>query len=343
MKSGIIIASFILFVAGSLLLDGCRKSPADNTTPLPFDVPPGFPQPVYNLATNPLTEEGFQLGKKLFFDRRLSVDGRTPCGSCHQPLAAFTTFEHDRSHGVNNTHTLRNAPGLSNLAWYSEFFQDGSAATLEAVYRKHITEPTNMGETVTNAVTKISNDATYKTMFRTLFGDEKITEDRIYKALNQYVLSLVSARSKYDKVLKGEATFDSQEAAGYNLFKAKCATCHTEPLFTDFTYRNTGLEVDNALADFGRMRVTGNRVDSLKFRVPSLRNAEATSYYGHDGRMSFFRMMIQHYRTSVVKSPTLDPLLSNGIQLTNAEADQVVAFVRTLTDTAFINNPRFRE
>ncbi|HEY1022130.1 MAG TPA: cytochrome c peroxidase, partial [Flavisolibacter sp.] len=111
MKSRFVILVFVLFVTvGSLLLDGCRKLDIADPTPLTFTPPNGFPQPVYNFANNPLTEEGFRLGKKIFFDHHLSVDGHVSCGSCHQPLAAFTTFEHDRSHGANNTHTLRNAP-----------------------------------------------------------------------------------------------------------------------------------------------------------------------------------------------------------------------------------------
>lgn len=344
MKSRLVIFSLILFIAaGLVLLDSCRKTPVAETTPLPFVNPPGFPQPVINFTANPLTEEGFQLGKRLFFDGHLSSDGHVSCGSCHQPLAAFTTFEHDRSHGVNNTHTLRNAPGIFNMAWYPAFNQDGSAPNLEAVYRQHITSPTEMGTTVAAVLEKIRMDTAYRRLYRAAFGSESVTKEKTFKAINQYVLSLVSAQSKYDKVKKGQATFDAEESVGYALFKTKCATCHAEPLFTDFSYRNVGLEVDPALQDFGRMRVTGNRSDSLKFRVLSLRNSEYTSYYGHDGRFSFFRSMLQHYRFGVNGSPTLDPLLTNGIPLTNAEADQVVAFLRTLNDTAFLNNPRFRE
>lgn len=342
LKTRFAILSLVLFVAtGSLFLGSCRKSRVE-TTALPFPVPTGFPKPVYAFNTNPLTEEGFQLGKKLFFDGRLSTDNAHACGSCHQPVACFTTFEHDRSHGVNNSHTLRNAPGLFNLAWYPAFRQDGGAPDLATVFRSHITNPIEMGETVANVVSKIGSDAAYKTMFRAAFGDEKITEDRMYKALDQFVLSLVSANSKYDKMLRGEAGLDTQEQAGYTVFKAKCATCHAEPLFTDFSYRNIGLEMDPQLNDYGRMRVTGKAGDSLKFRVPSLRNAEFTSYYLHDGRINTFRSVIQHYRFSVNGSPTLDPILTNGISLTDLQEDQLVAFIRTLSDPAFLNSSRFR-
>jgi cytochrome c peroxidase len=114
-------------------------------------------------------------------------------------------------------------------------------------------------------------------------------------------------------------------------------------LFTDFTYRNAGLTEDPLLKDFGRMRVTGSKADSLKFRVPSLRNVDLTSYYTHDGRMSMMRMMIEHYRHTITQSPTVDPLLTNGIQMTDQQEDELVAFLRTLSDTAFVKNPRFRD
>ena len=342
MKSKAVIFVLALFIiGGSLLVNGCRKSEL-HLTPITFTVPNGFPQPRYNLAANPLTEEGFQLGKKLFFDGRLSIDGNYPCASCHQPVAAFTTFEHDRSHGYNHSHTLRNAPGLFNVAWLAEYNQDGSAKTLDDVYRAHITAPNEMAETIPNVLSKLTADDAYKSLFKAAFGDEKITEGRMYAALSQYLISLVSAGSKYDKMKRGEATFTTDEQSGYMLFQAKCATCHAEPFFTDLSYRNNGLEFDATLNDHGRARVSGNTGDDLKFRVPSLRNCELTSYYGHDGRYSVFRMMLQHYRTTVTQGPTLDPLLKNGIPLTTAEENSLVAFIRTLTDSTFLNNPRFR-
>lgn len=312
-------------------------------TPMLFTVPPGFPQPVYNFNTNPVSTEGFVLGRKLFYDGRLSLDGNFPCSSCHQQVAAFTTFEHDRSHGYNHSHTLRNAPGLANLAWYTVYTQDGHAPTLQSIYQAHITNPNEMGETVDHVINKLNADTSYHRMFRDAFGDDLITADRIYNALNQFIINLVSANSKYDRVLKGQGSFSAAEDAGYTLFKNKCESCHKEPLFTDFTFRNVGLEIDNSLKDYGRMRVTGDKYDSLKFRVPSLRNLELTSYYTHDGRYSMMRIMITHYRYGVNQSTTLDPLLKNGIQMTDMEEDNLVAFLRTLSDSSFINNPMYRE
>lgn len=339
------ILVFLLFIAlGATLSNGCSKHPAvEQAAPIAFAVPPGFPQPRQIWASGPLTEEAFVLGRKLFFDGRLSKDGNYPCSSCHQPVAAYTTFEHDRSHGYNNSHTLRNAPGLFNLAWSPELNQDGSGRSLEAIARAHITHPQEMGETIPAVLDKLRPDTAYHRLFKAAYGDESINEQRLLNALSQYVLNLVSADSKYDKVKRGEAQFIPEEAAGYTVFQSKCASCHTEPLFTDFTYRNIGLPVDPQLNDYGRMRVTNNPADSLKFRVPSLRNVALTSYYFHDGRASMPAVVVEHYRKRVIPSPTLDPSLANGIQMTDSEAFNLVQFLYTLTDSSFLNNPRFRE
>lgn len=345
MKTKAVLIILILYLAsGILLLESCKKTDiAPGITPLPFVSPQGFPQPAYNFNANPSTEEGFQLGRKLFYDGRLSLDGNFPCSSCHQQVAAFTTFEHDRSHGYNHAHTLRNAPGLANLAWYKEFNQDGEAKSLAEVYEKHITNPIEMAETINHVIDKLKADTAYQGMFKAAFGKGDITSERIYRALDQFIVNLVSANSKYDKVKRGETSFTSEEQNGYIVFQEKCSTCHKEPLFTDFTYRNAGLTEDPLLKDFGRMRVTGSKADSLKFRVPSLRNVDLTSYYTHDGRMSMMRMMIEHYRHTITQSPTVDPLLTNGIQMSDQQEDELVAFLRTLSDTAFVKNPRFRD
>jgi cytochrome c peroxidase len=336
--------TLVAFVAtGPVFLDSCKKHhDVIAGTPIKFAVPPGFPQPTYNFSANPLTEEGFELGKKLFYDSRLSSVSYVYCGSCHQPVAAFTTYEHDRSHGINGVHTLRNAPGLFNLAWYPYFNQDGSAGSLWKVYENHISNPMEMGETVSNVINKLRQDTSYKRMFRDAFGDVTITTERMYKALDQFIINLVSANSKYDKVMQGQASFTPEEQSGYTTFQAKCASCHTGNLFTDFSFRNIGLEVNPGLNDYGRMRVTGNRADSIKFRVPSLRNLDFTSYYMHDGRINFPRNVLKFYETGVNQGPTLDPLLIHGISLTQTEEDNLVEFLRTLSDSSFLNNPRFR-
>ena len=335
--------ALLLVFSGPILLDSCTKPGRQAPAPIAFQVPAGFPAPEFDFNSHPVTDDGFLLGRKLFYDGRLSRDGQHSCASCHQPVAAFTTFEHDRSHGYNHSHTLRNAPGLFNLAWYPYFNQDGGEDDLVRLMEKHILHPEEMADNLRSISSEIQHDPVYSTLFRNVYGSPEVNGTRILYALRQFVISLVSSDSKYDKVKRGESSFTAEEAAGYQVFQTNCVSCHKEPLFTDFSFRNVGLQVDPQLKDFGRMRITELAADSLKFRVPSLRNLEFTSYYTHDGRLSLPRHMIQHYRFGVTASATLDPLLQNGITLTNAEESQLVAFMRTLSDSSFLNNPRYRE
>jgi cytochrome c peroxidase len=340
-----IISSIIFFIAiSSALLNSCRKTDVrKQPTKVEFIVPANFPQPVYNFTTNPLTKEGIDLGHKLFYEGRLSKDLQTSCSSCHQQIAAFTTYQHDRSHGYNHSHTQRNAIALSNLAWQNEFRLDGKNKSLEQVFQEHITAMDEMAETMDNIIASLKTDSKYRNLFAAAYGDENITSQRMVDALKQFVLTMVSVNSKYDKVKRGQANFDVYEEMGYTVFKARCATCHAEPLFTDFSYRNVGLPLDMFLVDYGRMRVTGNKNDSLKFRVPSLRNVEFSSYYFHDGRYSTLQKCINHYRSEVVQSATLDPVLTNGISLTDTEVINLIAFLRALSDSAYTKDTRFAQ
>lgn len=310
-------------------------------TVVAFTTPNGFPKPVYDFTANPLTKEAIELGQKLFYDGQLSLDGQFPCSSCHEQQAAFTTFEHDRSHGYNHSHTLRNAPALSNLAWQTAFRWDGSMTNLESLVQAHIIAPDEMAETIDGVAQKLSADVKYKQLFKAAYGSETINSQRILDALKQFNLSMVSANSKYDKVKRGETSFGVYEEMGYAVFKVKCASCHQEPLFTDFSYRNIGLPVNPSLQDYGKMRVTKDKNDSLKFRVPSLRNAEFSSYYFHDGRYPSLLKCIEHYRTGIQQSTTLDPSLTNGISLTDTDVINLIAFLKTLSDSSYIKDPRF--
>lgn len=336
----VLISSVIVF---SYSLESCRRKDftSPHTTPLAQEIPSGFPAPNYTFADNPLTKEGFELGRKLFYDGRLSVNGNFSCSGCHEQRAAFGTYEHDLSHGYNGSHTQRNAPPLFNLAWQKSFHHDGQFTSLAEEAKQPITAPDEMGETLYAVSIKIGNDKDYRDLFKTVYGDPLITADRLTKALAQFTGFIVSANSKYDNVKKGTAVFTAAEDRGYVLFKNKCATCHPEPMFTDYSYRNIGLPVDPFLNDYGRMRVTNKREDSLKFRVPTLRNVVLTSNYMHDGRFGTLAQCLEHYRTGVQPGSTLDPLLTGGIALTNTETADVISFLKTLSDSSFIKDIRF--
>jgi cytochrome c peroxidase len=335
----LLITAVTLFTYG---LGSCHKNEnPNNLTYLKQEIPAGLPEPIYHFAENPLTKEGFELGRKLFYDGRLSVDNAHPCSSCHQQIAAFGTFEHDRSHGVHGTHTLRNAPPLFNLAWQTKYHWDGEFSSLFDEGAHPIHGDHEMGETFNGVIDKLQKDPEYRKAFKKVFRTEFINPGDMLKALAQFTGYLTSANSKYDLYKKGTVGFTAQEQTGYQLFLANCATCHPEPMFTDYSFRNIGLPVDPLLNDYGKFRVTANPADSFKFKVPTLRNVYITSNYMHDGRFNTLSQCLTHYRTGVQKSSTLDPLLTNGITLTDAEATDIAIFLRTLTDSSFIKDPRF--
>lgn len=335
-----LLTIFTLAAAGFCFIKA-TNSFLPKPTPVAFNIPKGWPQPVYDFSQNPLTEEGVALGMKLFYDERLSRDGTLSCASCHQQFAAFATFDHPLSHGIDNQFTKRNTPGLFNLAWRKEFMYDGSIMHLDAQPLAPLTAANEMGETVSNVIAKIKADKEYRSMFKAAFGDATINTQRMTKALSQFMLTMVSSNSKYDKVMRGEAVFTYLENEGYKTFKQKCASCHTEPFFTDFSYRNTGLALDTFLLDYGRMTIAGNASDSLKFMVPSLRNVRLTYPYMHDGRFYSLYDVLEHYNSRVSDGPTTDSLVRNKIPLKSYEVTRLLSFLYTLTDSTFIKDPRF--
>lgn len=313
------------------------------TQPIKLEVPQGWPEPFDIFSSNPLTEEGFQLGRKLFYDGRLSKDGNFSCASCHQQFAAFATFDHDFSHGFENQFTTRNSPGLQNLAWVPLYHWDGGVNHIEVQALSPLTAPNEMAEDVDSVLNKLRQDDQYKKMFKNAFGSDTINSQKMLKALAQFVGTLVSADSKYDRVMRKEETFNPSEQHGYEVFQAKCADCHKEPLFTDNSFRNNGLILNPWLNDYGRMRITGESEDSLKYRVPSLRNVGVTQPYMHDGRFYSLSQVVEHYRSGIQQSSSLDPSLVNGLEFTPKEKYDLVLFLGTLTDSTFLRNPRFAQ
>ncbi|MEP6583393.1 MAG: cytochrome c peroxidase [Ginsengibacter sp.] len=348
MKARIAILIFLFIAAFVLILDAGkierRQFQVDTTTPIKFIIPGGWPKPPTNIfSTNPLTEEGFQLGRKLFYDGRLSKDGNFACASCHQQFAAFATYDHDLSHGFHDQFTTRNAPPLFNLAWKRFYHWDGGINHIEVQALSPMTASNEMAENVDSVLGKLKTDTSYVRMFKSAFGTSLINSQRMLKALAQFVGTLISSNSKYDKVKRGEATFNSAEEHGYELYKMNCSSCHKEPLFTDNSYRNNGLALNSFLKDYGRMRITGDPSDSLKFIVPSLRNVSVTFPYMHDGRLYSLYKVIDHYTSGIQPSPTLDSLLRKPIILSTAEKNDLVYFLHTLKDTSFLNDKRFSQ
>jgi cytochrome c peroxidase len=357
-KAAVLIFFSIVFL--SAVFQACEKDiPIPTTNPEPpvyniaFTVPEGWPQPVYNFQDNTLTTEGFKLGRKLFYEEKLSRDNTISCGSCHQDFVAFANAEHALSHGIEGRFTKRNAPALFNLNWHTKLMWDGGVNHIEVQPLVPITDLVEMDETMNNVVSKLSADPTYQKMFEDAFGDPQITSERTLKAFAQFMGMLVSSNSKYDKYVRGEAggEFTASELNGLHLFRAKCASCHVPPLFTDFSFRNKGLSINPTLKDSGRAHITGKPEDRYKFKVPSLRNIAYTGPYMHDGRFKTLSQCLDYFSTGMIQAvandpalaQTLDPLLSSGIPMTNDEKSDMLIFLNTLTDITFIKDKRFSD
>jgi cytochrome c peroxidase len=303
-----------------------------------FKTPPNWPKPIYDFEKNPLTAKKIDLGRILFYDPILSQNNTISCASCHSPYSAFTHIDHDLSHGINDRIGIRNSPALMNLAWQPVFMWDGAVNHLDVQALAPISHPDEMGEKIENVILKLQRSKNYPLLFLKAFDDSNITGEHILKALSQFMLTLISANSKYDSVMRKQTKFTLQEENGYKLFQKNCASCHKEPLFSNFNFENNGLPVDTTLKDYGRMKITKNKMDSLKFKVPTLRNIEFSFPYMHDGRFKRLSEVLKHYTTGIQKSATLSKNLDAPIILTSNEKVDLIAFLLTLTDKAFIYN-----
>ena len=340
-----VIISLLLFTATFLFIISAARNDgygSFNPTYLFFNIPKGWPKPANDIfLKNKLTEQGFQLGKKIFYDSRLSKDREVSCASCHQPFGAFATFDHDLSHGINNSFTTRNAPALMNLAWMTSFHWDGGVNHLEVQPLSPLTAPNEMGQTLDSVLYMMKSDTVYLKMFKAAFGNATVTSQRMLKALAQFTGSLVSSNSKYDKVMNGLDTFSNFEKNGYRHFKNNCASCHKEPLFTDNSFRNNGMAL-NRFKDMGRQQITGLSSDSLKFKVPSLRNIQLSFPYMHDGSIFSVPQVVDHYVSKInIHQPGLDADLQKPILLNKLQKNELTYFLYTLTDTVFTKNNRF--
>ena len=303
--------------------------------------PEAWPKPEYNFKRSPLSQQGIDLGRALFYDPILSRNNTTSCSTCHLSYTAFTHVDHALSHGINDSIGTRNSPVLVNLAWNKLFMWDGAVNHLDVQALAPIAHPAEMGNSIEAAVASVQAQRKYRGLFHDAFGDSTVTGERLLKALSQFQLTLVSANSKYDKVMRQEpdVAFTEQEARGYQLFQQHCNSCHTEPLFTNGAFANNGLLPDSTLNDPGRMGITQRKKDSLKFKVPTLRNIEFSFPYMHDGRFVRLGQVMRHYTKEVYDTPTLAPELRGNVPLTEVEQLDIIAFLFTLTDKEFLFNP----
>lgn len=325
---------------------GCQKE--DNAGEAEaFRLPAHFPEPVYDFSRNPFTKEGFELGRKLFYDPILSLDSTVSCGTCHAQVHAFADHNTAFSAGIDGRLGARNAPPIFNLMWKKHFMWDGGINHIEVMPVAPITDKNEMGESLKEVISKLSGHKEYPVLFKKVFGKEKIDDRQLLLALAQFQGRIISATSRYDLYLQGKASFSEDEKKGFEIFKEKCAACHTPPLFTDQSFRNTGLDFHSK--DPGRARITLLDTDHGKFAVPSLRNIALTYPYMHDGRFRSLDEVLDFYISGVKDNPNLDPMLKNeqtlktGISITHEEKQMLIKFLHTLTDHTMLSNHLYAE
>jgi len=340
----------ILVLTISYLTIQCQKKetidPNYTTTPYDINLPSNFP-PLEVPEDNQLTQEGVLLGRHLFWEKKLSGDNTMSCADCHSPQYAFSE-PYPFSVGINGDTSKRNAMVLQNLGWSNDFFWDGRISSLEDQVLIPVMDSTEMDESWTNFFSEIKYDNLYRELFYKAFGTMEPDSMHAAKALAQFLRTMISSNSKYDKVIRGEASFTPDENAGFASFNSftggDCFHCHGGVMGTDFSYKNNGL--DEFPTDSGRGSITGISSDNFKFKVPSIRNIEYSSPYMHDGRFNTLDEVINFYSINVHgNSPNIDPLMEfssqGGVQLDPQERLELKAFLLTLSDPDFINNPAY--
>ena len=352
----------LLSVSFVLLYSNCKKDPeVPNEAEVVYDATlydfnaGRFPMPDFN--NNPPTKEGVALGRMLFYEKMLSKDGTQACASCHLQSHGFTDTARF-SIGVEGKQGGRQAMSVFNTAWHTnEFFWDGRAHLLRDQSLMPIQDPLEMNETLENVVAKLSESKTYQDQFFRAFNSEEVTSEKMSLALEQFMNTIVSNQSKYDKYLAGEVSLTASEERGRELFflefneflpdqsGADCAHCHGGFNFSNRLYSNNGLDAEGNFADYGREKATKKISDRAKFKIPSLRNIELTAPYMHDGRFNTLEEVIDHYNSNVKESSTLDPALrptiSTGLRLTEQDKKDLVAFLKTLTDPTLATDERY--
>lgn len=284
-----------------------------------------WPAPIQK-KTAYYSETSFELGRALFYDPILSADSSISCASCHLSYTAFAHVDHPTSHGIANRIGKRNAPGLFNLAWRQDFHWDGGVQTLTGQALNPLTHRAEMGETLENILLKLNQHQRYLSFFKRIYKQNVIETWMLLDALQQFTLALVSDDSYYDKVQQNKGHFSVQQAQGQQLFKQYCNRCHEAPLFFSNRFESNGITILSN--DLGRYEITGSESDKGKFRIPSLRNITHTFPYMHDGRYKNLRDVIGHY--------------AKQLDLTDIQQKDLIAFLKTLTDSTFLSNPRFQ-
>lgn len=321
-----------------LMMVACQKEapPTADLTPYPLQAPPGLDADFAKWipADNPLTVAKVELGKKLYFDPRLSVDGTVSCATCHNPTFGFSNGV-QFSPGHKGQLGDRNSPTVINRLYSTVQFWDGRAASLEEQALGPIQNPVEMANTLEGMIANLDKIPGYKAEFKKAFGTEEITPDRVAKAIASFERTLLSANSPFDRFQEGETNAIPESAKrGFMVFMGKgaCNECHPAPLFTDEQFHNIGVGMDRENPDLGRFKVTNQEKDKGAFKTPTLRDITETYPYLHDGSANTLREVVELYDRGGTPNPWLDAEIK-PLKLTGQEEADLVQFLKTLTCT----------
>jgi cytochrome c peroxidase len=372
-----IFAVFILLLS-ACFLQNCKHDPALTHNYNPNDpdslyvgTPYGMPaiaylkypyRPINSPAGNPMTYQGIQLGRMLFYDSTLSLTGQVSCGHCHKQEYAFGD-DTKLSQNVLGA-TVRNTPTLANMGMNSAFFWDGRQPTLEAAVDDAFNH--EMRPDFTTVIRYLNGIPKYTYLFKKAFGRPgDITEDKIEKAIAQFLRTLTSTNSRIDQYYRGEIQLTTQEEAGLNAFfdadLGDCFHCHFDAIYLTFASQIPGvIYANNAIdtvaylsqfADKGRGAIDGDSLHFGQFKIPTLRNVAVSAPYMHDGRYATLNQVIGHYSDSLRHSPNVSPgmqhivardgIAAGGLHLDAVGKANLLAFLNALTDTSFLHNPAF--
>jgi cytochrome c peroxidase len=373
--------SFIIFALyGILTLENCKREHPAASAPDPDDpdslyrgteycieVPFLF-APIPAPYTDSLTVEGIYLGRRLFYDKHLSIDGQKACASCHHLQTAFSDSAQKLSTNVFGP-TKRNAPVLQNLAWEPALFWDGRQPNLVAQAKDAF--HTELGFNATKAVAYLKTDSVYIKLFKKAFGRPGIiTERKVYLALQEFEMTLISSNSRFDSLQNGTASFTPSELDGLTIFNTEagaCFHCHSyigNQLMANYTeglvYRNNGLQTASNFynfADSGRGGITAVSTDYGRFKNPSLRNIAVSGPYMHDGRFKTLSEVIHFYSSKLQYSPNMDPFMlahfdttakgqiisPGGFHFTPQDSIDLLILLNDMTDKTFLHNPAFSD
>lgn len=303
----------------------------DYTTVLPLGLQVAA---AYIPETNPMSLKKIELGRKLYFDARLSRDSSVSCATCHDPDKGFSDAR-PTSTGIGTQSGNRNSPTVINRLFSKEQFWDGRAADLEEQALGPVQNPIEMGHTLPAMVSSLEGIAAYAAEFEATFGSPGITADRVAQAIASYERTVVAGNAPFDRHQAGETTAMSESAVrGMALFndaqRANCVTCHAGFNFTDESYHNLGVGMDKPFSDTGRFTVTKDEVDRGAFRTPTLRNITQTAPYMHDGSEATLQDVIALYDRGGKPNPNLSKEI-RPLHLSDQDKVDLLAFLEALT------------